>query len=112
VVDDPRRLPSTKVRVSVRAERSGSIAQVDGLALARLALHLGAGRDRAEDAIDHAVGIEIHAKVGDRVKKGERLATLHVRKKSQSTAQSTLAAFTIKRGLVERPPLFIGRAIS
>jgi pyrimidine-nucleoside phosphorylase len=38
---------------------------------------LGAGRQRKEDAIDHAAGIIVHAKVGDRVEAGAPLATLH-----------------------------------
>ncbi len=37
---------------------------------------LGAGRERLDSVIDHAVGIILHKKVGDSVKSGEALCTL------------------------------------
>ena len=39
---------------------------------------LGAGREKLDAHIDYAVGIELHKKVGDRVEKGEPVATFHV----------------------------------
>jgi pyrimidine-nucleoside phosphorylase len=44
-----------------------------GIALAML----GGGREKKEDAIDHAVGLEFHKRIGDRVEKGEPLVTIH-----------------------------------
>ena len=38
---------------------------------------LGAGRLRADDEIDPAVGIVLHKKIGDHVREGEPLATFH-----------------------------------
>jgi pyrimidine-nucleoside phosphorylase len=38
---------------------------------------LGAGRSKKGDPVDHAVGLIIHHKVGDRVEKGEPLYTIH-----------------------------------
>lgn len=110
-IDDPQRLPSTKTRLSVIASREGMIQSVDSLALARLALELGAGRRRAEDPIDHAVGIELHARVGDRVRKGDRLATLHNRSPSRLQQASAAAAFEIGTGAPEPHELLIGGAI-
>lgn len=110
-IDDPRRLPSTKTRLSVIAPRDGTIQSVDSLALARVALELGAGRKRAEDPIDHAVGIEIHARVGDRVRKGDRLATLHNRSPSRVHQESAAEAFEIGSASAAIPELLIGSAI-
>ena len=39
-------------------------------------MRLGAGRTRKEDDIDHGVGIEVVAKVGDEVRAGDPLAVL------------------------------------
>jgi pyrimidine-nucleoside phosphorylase len=38
---------------------------------------LGGGREKKEDKIDHAVGLEFHKRIGDRVGKGEKLVTIH-----------------------------------
>src|SRR6266851_5228087 len=44
-----------------------------GIALAIL----GGVREKKEDAIDHAVGLQFHKRIGDHVEKGEPLATIH-----------------------------------
>ena len=38
---------------------------------------LGGGREKKEDTIDPAVGLEFHCRLGDRVERGARLVTLH-----------------------------------
>jgi pyrimidine-nucleoside phosphorylase len=42
-------------------------------------VEMGAGRVKKEDSIDHSVGIIIHHKVGDYVKMGDPLFTLHAK---------------------------------
>jgi thymidine phosphorylase len=38
---------------------------------------LGAGRERIDSVIDHAVGVMLNKKVGDEVENGEPLCTVH-----------------------------------
>jgi pyrimidine-nucleoside phosphorylase len=77
VVDDPSRLPSARFHAKVIAEPAGYITATKceqlGIALAML----GGGREKKEDAIDPGVGLEFHKRVGDPVKKGETLVTIH-----------------------------------
>ena len=77
VVDEPSRLPRARSRVDVPSAVSGYVSgtncQQFGIALAIL----DGGREKKEDAIDHAVGLEFHKRIGDRVEKGEALATIH-----------------------------------
>ena len=40
---------------------------------------LGAGRNRAEDRVDHAVGVVVRAPVGERVKAGDAVLEVHYR---------------------------------
>lgn len=110
-IDDPRRLPNTKTRLAVIASKEGVVQSVDSLALARLALELGAGRKRAEDPIDHAVGIELHVRVGDRVRKGDRLATLHNRSPSRIHQATAAGAFDVGAGSPTPHDLLIGSAL-
>jgi pyrimidine-nucleoside phosphorylase len=77
VVDEPQRLPAARSSVDVISEKGGYISGTHcehfGTALAML----GGGREKKEDAIDPGVGIEFHKRIGDAVKKGESLATIH-----------------------------------
>jgi pyrimidine-nucleoside phosphorylase len=77
VVEEPGRLPAARSSVDVISEGSGYIAGTNcedfGTALAML----GGGREKKEDAIDPGVSVEFHKRIGDAVKKGESLATIH-----------------------------------
>jgi pyrimidine-nucleoside phosphorylase len=71
---------------------------------------LGAGRAKKGDPIDHAVGILVHHKVGDAVKAGEALFTVHANdeEKLESARERLLAAVEWSDGPVEPLPLFYG----
>jgi thymidine phosphorylase len=77
VIDDPQLLPQARSRAEVPSPAAGFITATNceqfGTALATL----GGGREKKEDTIDHAVGLEFHKRIGDRVEKGESLATIH-----------------------------------
>jgi pyrimidine-nucleoside phosphorylase len=77
VIDEPQRLPRARFHVDVPSLTSGFVCGTNceqfGVALAML----GGGREKKEDAIDHAVGLEFRKRIGDRVEKGESLATIH-----------------------------------
>lgn len=63
----------------VRAPRTGRLARIDARAIGEAAGLLGGGRARKGDAVDHGVGVLLHAKVGDEVAQGEPVATLYHR---------------------------------
>ncbi|MBI5689806.1 MAG: thymidine phosphorylase [Verrucomicrobia bacterium] len=77
VVDDPSRLPQAKFQEPLPSPRSGFVREVDAMGVALAALRLGAGRARAEDAIDPAVGVSHLLKVGEPVAAGAPLAVIH-----------------------------------
>ena len=66
--------PTFKFRI--QAMKSGFIAKIDAEKVGRVALALGAGREKAGDRIDPLAGITLAVKVGDRVTVGQALATL------------------------------------
>jgi len=76
-LDDPARLPRAAARLAVPSPADGWVAAIDAEQIGWAALLLGGGRDRAEDAIDPAVGIVLEKKLGARVKTGEPLCSLH-----------------------------------
>ena len=78
VCDDPGRLPRARETVDVRAEHDGRVARIACRSVGQAAMLLGAGRETVTSAIDPAVGLTIHKKVGDLVIQGEPLFTVHV----------------------------------
>ena len=51
---------------------------------------LGAGRQTKDSIIDLAVGIELHKKLGDEIKKGDVLFTVHSNKQDVSQIKRML----------------------
>jgi pyrimidine-nucleoside phosphorylase len=83
-IDDPRRLPGSPIKFDVTSIDPGYLVDVDPMSVALAANRLGAGRARKGDPIDHAVGIELHRTIGDAVRAGDVLATVHARTEAQA----------------------------
>jgi pyrimidine-nucleoside phosphorylase len=107
-VDDPTRLPRANLVEEVKAARSGYVSRVDARIVGEVSVEMGAGRAKKGDSIDHAVGIVIRKKVGDRVAKGEALLTLHANDPARlASARSRVAeAFRFSPKKVRPLPLF------
>ena len=107
-VDDPDKLPRAPLIEVVSAPRSGYLKQVQARVVGEASVALGAGRARKDDQLDHSVGFVIHHKVGDRIKKGEPLFTVHAsdEKKLAEAVASVLAAHVFKDRPVPPLPLF------
>jgi pyrimidine-nucleoside phosphorylase len=97
VVRDPTRLPQSPLQVGLRAPRSGYVQDIDARALGLLAIELGAGRTRADQAIDPAAGFELLAPVGTRVARGAELIRVHAKSRAalSKVEARVLAAFTL-----------------
>ena len=77
VVDDPRRLPRARQTLGVTSPADGYVAGTQCEQLGVACVVLGGGREKKEDTIDPAVGLEFHKRIGDAVKRNEPLCTLH-----------------------------------
>ncbi|HTJ78336.1 MAG TPA: thymidine phosphorylase [Rariglobus sp.] len=94
VVDDPLRLPQARLSAEVRSVSGGYVQSVDAMEIALAALRLGAGRAKAEDAVDHAVGFSALVKVGEEVPSGGVIAVVHANDEMKLAAarKSVIAA--------------------
>jgi pyrimidine-nucleoside phosphorylase len=101
--DPDAELPRAPDATEVRADRAGTVERCGSRAIAEAATRLGAGRGRKEDAVDHAVGIVVHRKRGDRVEAGDVLATVHSRGPADEDA--VRAAFVLTDQSVEPEPV-------
>jgi pyrimidine-nucleoside phosphorylase len=97
VVADPSRLVVASVTVPVVAASGGTVTAVDALAVGLAAVAMGAGRARADAAVDPAVGISVDVKPGARVAAGDVLARVHVRDEAagKAIAERIRGAYTI-----------------
>jgi pyrimidine-nucleoside phosphorylase len=77
VMDEPTRLPQARIQETLVAQRAGFVCDVDAMGIALAALRLGAGRAKAEDKVDHAVGVSDLVKVGEYVENGAPLCRIH-----------------------------------
>lgn len=82
VADRPDELlPQAAYQVEVTADRDGVISEVDAEELGVAAMILGAGRETIDSELDLAAGLMLHKKIGDEVKKGDSILTIHSNKK-------------------------------
>jgi thymidine phosphorylase len=101
-------LPQAKVTVDVTSVGSGFISQCDVRELGQAIVELGGGRCKSTDKINAAVGLANLKRVGDRVSKGEVLATIH----ADSVSAAKQVADRIQRAYqvadkAEAPPLIL-----
>lgn len=109
VVDDYTRLPSAPHRHVVRASRRGYLQGLDAELVGRASNALGAGRDRVDDPIDHAVGIMVRATAGAEVTANDPILELHYRDRDRLEDAVALAerAITIGDAPAAAPPLIL-----
>lgn len=111
VVAEPSRLEIAKEVVDVRAARAGFVTGIDALAVGLTGVAMGAGRTRADQKVDPAVGIEIDVKPGDAVQVGQVVARVFVRARSAADAlvERLSGAFTYADAAPPEQPLVIDR---
>jgi pyrimidine-nucleoside phosphorylase len=112
VVADRSRLEVASEALVVEAPRDGFVTVVDALAIGLAGVAMGAGRTRADQAVDHAVGIVVEAKPGAHVTRGQPLARILVRKRDETAAgiaARVAAAFELGDASPPHRPLVLGR---
>ena len=112
VADDPSALPVSRIRAPVPSPSRGWVQDVDAMGVALAALRLGAGRAKAEDGIDPAVGISGLVKVGQRIVREEPLCVVHANDKGRLAEAQAILARTIVVGPSAVPqPALVGEII-
>jgi len=77
VIDDLTKLPTASYQIEVPAKEAGYVLGIIADEIGTAAMVLGAGRATKESELDLAVGLVLHKKIGDEVKVGDSLVTIH-----------------------------------
>jgi pyrimidine-nucleoside phosphorylase len=77
VFENPQAFHQPAASAQLAAEAAGFIISIDTTQVGWAVQRLGAGRAKPGDPVSAHAGIEVHAKLGDRVEAGQRLVTLH-----------------------------------
>lgn len=105
LVNDYTILPTPKSKLDVVSENVGFVQKIKAEEIGKAAMIIGAGRATKEDIIDHAVGIKILKKVGEKVEKGEKIAEIYFNdsKDVEESKNMILDAYIISNNKVEEP---------
>ena len=103
VVNNYELLPTPKSVLEVFSEEEGYVTKIKAEEIGKAAMVIGAGRATKEDEVDHAVGIELKKKVGDKVEKGDVIAEIYFNdeKNVQSSKAMVLDAYVIGNEKIE-----------
>lgn len=108
---DPDRLARPRRVREVAASRSGFVRGIAAAELGWVAVELGAGRRTRDEAVDHRAGLEVQARIGDRLEPGQPLVTVLLGDRDtdiEAIERRLRQAFEIGDEPVAPPPLVLG----
>lgn len=107
VTEDTALLPHAPKRIELRADKDGWLGSIVTSDVGNAAKLLGAGRERKTDELDLSVGLIMKKRVGDRLRRGDVIAELHVGEKSDPVGAYNLlkGAIAISDAPVPKPRL-------
>jgi thymidine phosphorylase len=109
--DPDAALPSARETDVISAETDGVLTALDARAVGEAAWRLGAGRAQQHHDVQAAAGVELHAGLGEVVRTGQPILTLHTDTPERfGRARDALAGgYRISQDPAERPPLVLDR---
>lgn len=101
------KLPIARYVEDVLCAEDGYVAKIQTEEIGRISLLLGGGRETKESVIDLTVGVVLNKKRGDKVQKGDVLATIHAndRKKLAQAKERLLEAYSMVEESIEKEKL-------
>jgi thymidine phosphorylase len=106
------KLPVARDKHVITADESGIMTKMDAMKIGVSAWRLGAGRSKQGEKVQAGAGVEMHAKPGDYIKKGEPLLTLHTDEPARFDRAIEILTGAIvieENGKVDRLPLIVER---
>jgi pyrimidine-nucleoside phosphorylase len=109
VLDQFELLPNATGAREITSPRGGYISAIDAELIGKASSMIGAGRDTKEDSIDHAVGVILEAKVGQKMDSGAILCRIYYTNDAQveEAAEMVEDAFRISQTPPEERELIL-----
>lgn len=90
-IENPDNFPKAQFKEDIIAENDCYISSMNAEEIGISSVILGAGREKKDDTIDMTAGIILNKKTGDKIKKGDIIATLYTN--SENTIKSAKEKF-------------------
>lgn len=105
LVDDYSILPTAKNKMEVFSNKEGYVSKIKAEEVGKAAMIIGAGRATKAEEVDHAVGLKILKKVGDKIEKGEKIAEIYYNdaKNVEDSKNMILDAYVLQNEKVLEP---------
>jgi pyrimidine-nucleoside phosphorylase len=103
---EPSRFRVASQRIVIEALEDTHIAHIDCRTLGHVVSLLGGGRMKLTDTINPSVGLELHAKIGDFISKGQALCTIHSDNENEELLEKVKNAFSYASHAVPKPVLY------
>ena len=102
----PEMFPKAKEVIPVYSQTTGYVKDLKAKPLGIVSMKLGGGRETTNDEIDYSVGLILHKKIGDFVKKGDVLVEVHTNTGlSKELQKDILDAYDFSNEFVNKPIL-------
>lgn len=104
----PEKFEVSKNVIEIFAEKDGYVQSINALEIGESSMRLGGGRATLDDVIDMSAGIVLSKKIGYKVKKGDKLATVYTNKKESEykpVVEDIKRAFVIVDYFIEEEPV-------
>lgn len=82
-IDNTDKFKKSSIIKDITSEERGFVKSIEAIEIGIASRDLGAGRHKKGDVLDLSAGIYLHKKVGDFVKKGEKIATIYTEKENE-----------------------------
>jgi thymidine phosphorylase len=109
--DPDASLASARETEVISAEKDGVLTALDARAVGEAAWRLGAGRAQQHHDVQAAAGVELHARLGEVVRAGQPILTLHTDtpERFPRALDALAGGYRIGQDPAERPPLILDR---
>jgi pyrimidine-nucleoside phosphorylase len=112
ICEDTSLLPQAKFKFEVKAPATGYIQTIDSQAIGYALVDLEAGRKNLDSKLDHATGAYLPYKIGDKLKKDDKLGIVFANNKQagQQVAARLASCYQLSSEPIAKQKIILGKS--